>query len=319
MLAALENIPDSGLDAKAVLAELDAKDAALRETAWWVAGRHPQWGDQLAGYFKEKLKTAEKLKPEERDELADRLAKFAKSEAIQKVVGERVRRRETARRRRSRPRDGPVRAEGAAGRVERRAAPRRSIDERGRDLADARRAAAALPPPKQTSRHVDASRCSSVAKDGSRAGRTPAAALAARHPDRRAARRQPATLLARRLHRRGRSRRRARRRGRRARAARSSPPTQLVGLAVALKTADPLDLPKLLGVFEKSKDEKVGLALVDGAPRPGRAAGRSRRDGEADPRQVPEGRAGRGREALRRTRRGPQGRDARSSRSCSRT
>jgi putative membrane-bound dehydrogenase-like protein len=88
VLAALENIPDSGLDAKAVLAELDAKDASLRETAWWIAGRHPQWGEQLAGYFKDKLKTADKLKPEERDELADRMAKFAKSEVIQKVLGE---------------------------------------------------------------------------------------------------------------------------------------------------------------------------------------------------------------------------------------
>ena len=41
----------ANLEAKTVLAELDAKDAALRETAWWIAGRHPQWGDQLAGYF----------------------------------------------------------------------------------------------------------------------------------------------------------------------------------------------------------------------------------------------------------------------------
>src|SRR5439155_6078771 len=66
----------------------DAKDQALRETAWWVAGRHPQWGDQLAGYFQEKLKSADKLTQAERDELADRLAKFAKSEAVQKVIGE---------------------------------------------------------------------------------------------------------------------------------------------------------------------------------------------------------------------------------------
>ena len=54
VLAALENIPNSELDAKAVCAELDAKDAALRETAWWIAGRHPQWGEQLAGYFRER-------------------------------------------------------------------------------------------------------------------------------------------------------------------------------------------------------------------------------------------------------------------------
>ena len=59
LLAALENIPESGLDAKDVLAELDSPDAALRETAWWIAGRHPQWGGELAGYFREKLKVAD--------------------------------------------------------------------------------------------------------------------------------------------------------------------------------------------------------------------------------------------------------------------
>ncbi len=90
VLAAMENIPDSKLEAKDVISELDAKDAALRETAWWIAGRHPQWGDQLAGYFTEKLKTANKLKPEERDELAAGIAKFAKSEAIQKVIAEAI-------------------------------------------------------------------------------------------------------------------------------------------------------------------------------------------------------------------------------------
>jgi putative membrane-bound dehydrogenase-like protein len=86
-LAALENITDSNLNAKVVLAELDSPDAALRETAWWVAGRHPQWGDQLAGYFTDKLANLKKLAPAERDQLTDRLAKFAKSEAVQKVIG----------------------------------------------------------------------------------------------------------------------------------------------------------------------------------------------------------------------------------------
>ena len=36
----------------------------------------------------------------------------------------------------------------------------------------------------------------------------------------------------------------------------------LIALAGALKTVTPLELPKLLGVFDKSKAEKVGLALV---------------------------------------------------------
>jgi putative heme-binding domain-containing protein len=87
-LAALENIPNSGLEAKSVLAELDAKDQTLRETAWWIAGRHPQWGGHLASYFKGKLMTADELKSEERDELATRLLKFTSNEAIQKVMGE---------------------------------------------------------------------------------------------------------------------------------------------------------------------------------------------------------------------------------------
>jgi putative heme-binding domain-containing protein len=89
-LAALENVPEAKLDAKEVLPELGAKDQALRETAWWIAGRHPQWGDQLAGYFKERLKDAGALTNAERDELAARLGKFAGSASIQKLLGETV-------------------------------------------------------------------------------------------------------------------------------------------------------------------------------------------------------------------------------------
>ncbi len=88
VLTALENIPDSGLEAKTVLAQLDAKDAALRETAWWIAGRHPQWGDQLAGYLADKFKLIEKMTPPEQDELVSRAVPFLKTDAIRKVLGE---------------------------------------------------------------------------------------------------------------------------------------------------------------------------------------------------------------------------------------
>jgi putative membrane-bound dehydrogenase-like protein len=86
-LAALEFMPGATLAAKSVLAELDAKDPALRETAWWLAGRHPQWGDALAAYFRVKL-AADKLPAAERDELAARLTKFVTSASVQKVLGE---------------------------------------------------------------------------------------------------------------------------------------------------------------------------------------------------------------------------------------
>jgi putative membrane-bound dehydrogenase-like protein len=87
VLAALENMPDGKLDAKTVLDVVDDKDVALRETAWWIAGRHPQWGEHLAGYFAERLKQFEKSTPTEREELVSRVVPFLKTEAVQREVG----------------------------------------------------------------------------------------------------------------------------------------------------------------------------------------------------------------------------------------
>ena len=100
VFAALENIPNSGLEAKTVLASLDADDAALRDTAWWIAGRHPQWGDQLAGYFKEKLKAADTLTPAERDELVGACDDQVRQErdAVRKFLGDAARRQPRRRR-----------------------------------------------------------------------------------------------------------------------------------------------------------------------------------------------------------------------------
>ena len=88
LITALDQIPDGKLDTKFVLAELDSPDAALKETAWWIAGRHPEWGEQLAGRFAEQLKSAHTLTPSARDELAERILKFVKHEAVQKTLGE---------------------------------------------------------------------------------------------------------------------------------------------------------------------------------------------------------------------------------------
>jgi putative membrane-bound dehydrogenase-like protein len=82
-LTALDQMPNGKLEAKHVLAELDSKDAPLKETAWWIAGHHPEWGEQLAGRFAEQLKNADKAT---NTELVDRLVKFAKNEAVQKTL-----------------------------------------------------------------------------------------------------------------------------------------------------------------------------------------------------------------------------------------
>src|SRR5262249_49428289 len=59
-LAARQEVKRKGLDAKDVLPFLDEQDRELRETAWWIFGRHPQWGEHLSGYFKDKLKAVDK-------------------------------------------------------------------------------------------------------------------------------------------------------------------------------------------------------------------------------------------------------------------
>lgn len=88
VLAALDAIPGEVLTAKLVLSELEAKDSALRETAWWIAGKHPNWGEQLVSYFGEQIKRADKLPPEARTELSERLTKFTSNAEVQRLLAD---------------------------------------------------------------------------------------------------------------------------------------------------------------------------------------------------------------------------------------
>jgi putative membrane-bound dehydrogenase-like protein len=90
VLAALDAMPDGKLDPKAVLAELDSPDAALRETAWWVAGRHADWGEHLVGHFRQALRWR-KAPAAEIEELTARLTRFAANPAVGKLLAEAVR------------------------------------------------------------------------------------------------------------------------------------------------------------------------------------------------------------------------------------
>jgi putative membrane-bound dehydrogenase-like protein len=82
-LAALDQMPGGHLKADDVIPHLSARDAGLCETAWWIAGRHPDWGDKLVGYFREQLK-----RNGGSPELTVRLAKFAGGEAVQKLLAD---------------------------------------------------------------------------------------------------------------------------------------------------------------------------------------------------------------------------------------
>src|SRR5439155_18895928 len=77
------------LTAQTVTPELTSTDAALKETASWVAGRHPEWGDGLAGFFRDRL-AAKELTATERDELTGQLARFTRTPAVQLLLADQL-------------------------------------------------------------------------------------------------------------------------------------------------------------------------------------------------------------------------------------
>ena len=87
-LAVLQAIDAGKLRPEQVLPHLDATDVALRETAWWVAGKHPAWGERLAGVFRAAL--AKPSTPEQSDELVKRLTNFASAAEVQRLLAEQI-------------------------------------------------------------------------------------------------------------------------------------------------------------------------------------------------------------------------------------
>jgi putative heme-binding domain-containing protein len=87
---ALDQMEGGGLQPSALAAELVSADPVLKENAWWIAGRHPEWGGALAGFLRDRL-SAGKLTSAEREELVRQLARFARTAPIQELLAERVR------------------------------------------------------------------------------------------------------------------------------------------------------------------------------------------------------------------------------------
>src|SRR5262249_28089156 len=89
-LIALDQMEGGGLGSDVVAKELTSTNPVLKETASWIVSRHPEWGDALAGYLRDRL-AASGLAPAEREELVRQLARFARSSAVQGLLAERLR------------------------------------------------------------------------------------------------------------------------------------------------------------------------------------------------------------------------------------
>jgi putative membrane-bound dehydrogenase-like protein len=88
-MIALDQMGTGKLEAATVAAELAATDPAMKRTAAWIIGRHPEWGPTLTGYLSDRLAAKERT-PAETDELVGQLARFARTPAVQELLAEQL-------------------------------------------------------------------------------------------------------------------------------------------------------------------------------------------------------------------------------------
>jgi putative membrane-bound dehydrogenase-like protein len=86
-LVALDQMRADSLTAAAVAAALVSPNEKLRETAGWIAGRHPEWGEHFAGIFRQQLSSAEVAGPAHHD-LAQQMGRLSSNNAIADLVAE---------------------------------------------------------------------------------------------------------------------------------------------------------------------------------------------------------------------------------------
>ena len=90
-LIALDQMEGGALKAERIVPLFDSPDPILKETAWWIAGRHPDWGGALAGFFEKRL-TRPPLTAAEREDLQLKLSQFSTTPPIQQLLASTVER-----------------------------------------------------------------------------------------------------------------------------------------------------------------------------------------------------------------------------------
>jgi putative membrane-bound dehydrogenase-like protein len=90
-MIALDQMDDGGVPVETVAGALTADDSALRQTATWIAGRHPEWGAALADTLGQRLEL-----PQDSSQLVEQLAKLAHSPAIAEMLANRLKNAKTS-------------------------------------------------------------------------------------------------------------------------------------------------------------------------------------------------------------------------------
>jgi putative heme-binding domain-containing protein len=85
-LIALDQMENGELKPETVTPLLNSSDQPLRQSALWVAGHHPEWGDALAGFFKSRLEPGA-ISATDSAGFKAQLAQFSHSPPIQELIG----------------------------------------------------------------------------------------------------------------------------------------------------------------------------------------------------------------------------------------
>jgi putative membrane-bound dehydrogenase-like protein len=258
VLIALDQIDDGGLQPKQVISLLDAPDPVLKETAWWIAGHHPEWGGALAGFFQQRL-LALNLSTAERDDLRLKLAQFSDSSSIQTLLATTADRATST--------DSRLIALGAMAKARIKTLPAswiapiiRALESRDVELTSHAVAVARATPASDEAAPQMYAALLRVAHDESRPEEVRLGALGAIGGGLTSVDRQLFDLLRGSLQ----PARSASLRGaaaaiiEKARLDRN----QLLTLAEVIKSAGPLELPRLLPAFDNASDEALGLELI---------------------------------------------------------
>ena len=83
-MIALDQMDGGKVDPQIVASAMNSADRALRETAAWIASRHPDWGDQLADAMRRRMEASNLSEADQ--QLTSQLAKLAGSSAIQHLL-----------------------------------------------------------------------------------------------------------------------------------------------------------------------------------------------------------------------------------------
>jgi len=261
-MVALDQMPQGGLQPDDLIGWLDAAEPVLKQTANWVVGNHPDWGNALATFFRGRL-AAKTASETDRAALQVQLASLSQSTGIQELLtatitdataGQETRLLALRAMAASALKEAPARWFSALATV-------LTSGQAGTTLTQqAVVTARTLPAPKAAQVELGAA----LARTGRTAtlpadvrlealAATPPAALAAVEPELFAflrthlddkhsmlLRSNAATVLAK----------------------ASLTPDQQLALADTLKTVGPLEAPKLLPAFEKKPTEALGLKFV---------------------------------------------------------